>query len=73
MMPRQDGIALGGTSERGVWSLEPNEEARKRIVDAHIALFTAMRPPSGKPVVASASARPPSSPPPLESFFDLRN
>jgi glycine/D-amino acid oxidase-like deaminating enzyme len=73
MMPRQDGIALGGTSERGVWSLEPNEEARKRIVDAHIALFTAMRPPSGKPLVSSASARPLSSPPPLESFFDLRN
>src|SRR5207302_2226442 len=40
MMPRQDGIALGGTSERGVWTLEPNEEARKRIVDAHIELFT---------------------------------
>ena len=71
MMPRQDGIALGGTSERGVWSLEPNEEARKRIVDAHIALFTAMKPPNGKPAVATASARVPSSPPPLESFFDL--
>jgi len=71
MMPRQDGIALGGTSERGVWSLEPNEEARKRIVDAHIALFTAMKPPNGKPAVATASAQAPSSPPPLESFFDL--
>ena len=71
MMPRQDGIALGGTSERGVWSLEPNEEARKRIVDAHIALFTAMKPPNGKPAVATASTQVPSSPPPLESFFDL--
>src|SRR5438876_5977678 len=36
MMPRSDGIALGGTSERGIWTLEPNEEARNRIVQAHI-------------------------------------
>lgn len=43
MMPRRDGIALGGTSERGVWSLEPNEDARKQIVDAHIQVFRAMR------------------------------
>jgi glycine/D-amino acid oxidase-like deaminating enzyme len=71
MMPRHDGIALGGTSERGVWSLEPNEEARKRIVDAHIALFTAMKPPNGKTLLASASTQPP-SPPPLESFSDLQ-
>jgi glycine/D-amino acid oxidase-like deaminating enzyme len=42
-MPRRDGIALGGTSERGVWTLEPNDEARKQIVDAHIRVFTAMR------------------------------
>jgi D-amino-acid oxidase len=71
MMPRHDGIALGGTSERGVWSLEPNEEARKRIVDAHIALFTAMTPPKGKTFVPGASAGRP-SPPSLESFFDLQ-
>ena len=43
MYPRTDGIALGGTSEEGVWSLEPNEEARQQIVAAHIALFAAMR------------------------------
>src|SRR2546429_3547999 len=43
MMPRSDGIALGGTSERGVWTLEPNDEARREIVDQHIQLFTAMR------------------------------
>jgi glycine/D-amino acid oxidase-like deaminating enzyme len=45
MMPRRDGIALGGTSERNVWTLEPNEEARQRIVSEHIKLFTSMRPP----------------------------
>ena len=43
MQPRSDGIILGGTSERGVWSLKPNEEARRRVVDGHIALFDAMR------------------------------
>ena len=43
MMPRTDGIALGGTSERGVWTLEPNEGARQEVVDQHIQLFAAMR------------------------------
>ena len=43
MQPRNDGIALGGTSERGVWSLEPNQEAMQRIVSAHIAVYSAMR------------------------------
>jgi glycine/D-amino acid oxidase-like deaminating enzyme len=43
MMPRSDGLALGGTSERDVWTVEPNEEARREIVDQHIQLFTAMR------------------------------
>ena len=43
MQPRRDGIALGGTTEEGVWSLEPNPEARQRIVDAHAELFAGMR------------------------------
>ena len=43
MHPRSDGIALGGTSEEGNWSLEPDENARQRIVEAHRALFAAMR------------------------------
>ena len=41
MLPRSDGIILGGTSERGEWSLEPNEEARRRVVEDHIELFEA--------------------------------
>ncbi len=45
MTPRSDGIALGGTAERGVWTMEPNAEARKGIVDGHIALYKSMRPP----------------------------
>jgi glycine/D-amino acid oxidase-like deaminating enzyme len=43
MMPRSDGLILGGTSERGEWSLDVNEEERRRIVDGHIELFDAMR------------------------------
>ena len=43
MIPRQDGILLGGTFERNVWSLDVNEDARRRIVEGHRALFEGMR------------------------------
>ena len=43
MQPRRDGIVLGGTSERGVWSREPNQEALRLIVGAHMAVYSAMR------------------------------
>jgi len=43
MMPRADGIALGGTSQRGVWTMEPDEAERRRIVEAHIELYSGMR------------------------------
>jgi glycine/D-amino acid oxidase-like deaminating enzyme len=39
MMPRKDGILLGGTHERGNWSLEPDMEAFERIVAGHQKLF----------------------------------
>jgi hypothetical protein len=42
MMPRQDGIVLGGTHERGVWSLEPNLAEVDRILAGHRALFDEM-------------------------------
>ena len=45
MMPRSDGIVLGGTSIRDDWSLIVNEEERKRIVETHIDLFNSMRGP----------------------------
>ena len=45
-MARSDGIALGGTSQRDVWTLEPDEAERKRVVEGHIALFSAMRSPN---------------------------
>lgn len=43
MMPRRDGIVLGGTSERDVWTLEPNDQERDRILRRHVELFTTMR------------------------------
>ncbi len=43
MFPRTDGILLGGTHERGVWSLEPNLEAKQRILAEHARIFQHMR------------------------------
>lgn len=43
MMPRSDGIALGGTSQRGVWTLEADDTERRRIVQGHIELFSKMQ------------------------------
>jgi len=43
MMSRRDGIILGGTSQRDVWTLEPDEDERRRVVESHIAVFGAMK------------------------------
>ncbi len=43
MMPRSDGIVLGGTSQRGIWTMEPDDAERKRVVEGHIDLFSQMR------------------------------
>ena len=43
MFPRRDGILLGGTHERGDWTLEPNIDAQTRIVSAHQTFFARMR------------------------------
>ena len=43
MFPRRDGILLGGTHEAGVWSLEPDLEAKARIVSEHARIFREMR------------------------------
>jgi glycine/D-amino acid oxidase-like deaminating enzyme len=39
MFPRRDGIVLGGTHERGVWDLEPEENETARILTGHRAIF----------------------------------
>ena len=66
-MPRSDGIALGTTMERGVWSLEPDEEARQRAVERAIERFSAMRRPD--PSVPLAASRAPTAVPGMGSFL----
>ena len=43
MFPRSDGILLGGTFERGNWTLEPDPEAEKRVIEGHRQFFASMR------------------------------
>lgn len=43
MFPRSDGILLGGTFERGVDSLEPDQAQSERILAGHARLFGSMR------------------------------
>jgi hypothetical protein len=43
MFPRADGILLGGTFERGNWSVDPDPDTQKRIIEAHRQFFEGMR------------------------------
>ena len=43
MMPRRDGIILGGTSIRDNWSFEVEEKDRQRVVTLHIEFFNSMQ------------------------------
>lgn len=43
MFPRSDGILLGGTFERGNWSLDPDPAAIERVLDGHRRFFAAMK------------------------------
>ncbi len=71
-LPRSDGIALGFTAERDVWTLEPNEDARRQVVDACIKFFGAMRGPDpGARLTTGASLS--DGPPILDSFFGLES
>jgi D-amino-acid oxidase len=46
MMPRRDGIILGGTSQRDIWALEPDEAERRRVVEGHMQLFASFKQPT---------------------------
>jgi glycine/D-amino acid oxidase-like deaminating enzyme len=35
MFPRKDGIILGGTFDKGNWSLEPDKQVTERILSGH--------------------------------------
>ncbi|MEX2284844.1 MAG: hypothetical protein WEE89_20320, partial [Gemmatimonadota bacterium] len=69
MLPRSDGIALGHTMERGVWSLEVDPVARDRVLEQHMGTFRTMRGPDLILRVPTEPS-PALSPPPVESFFD---
>jgi len=43
MFPRPDGIILGGTFERDVWSTQPEAAAIDRIVKSHQRFFEGFR------------------------------
>lgn len=53
MMARTDGIVLGGTTERNVWTTEVNEAEKQRIIDNHVTLFDAMRQPGAPAATAT--------------------
>jgi glycine/D-amino acid oxidase-like deaminating enzyme len=43
MFPRRDGVLLGGSHERGEWSLGPDPATTTRITTENAALFGGMR------------------------------
>ena len=43
MFPRTDGILLGGTFEKGEWSLSVNEMAKARVLQGHAKFFSSFR------------------------------
>jgi len=43
MFPRTDGILLGGTFEKGEWSLSVNETAKARVLQGHAKFFGSFR------------------------------
>ncbi len=43
MFPRTDGILLGGTFEKGEWSLSVNETAKARVLQGHAKFFGTFR------------------------------
>jgi glycine/D-amino acid oxidase-like deaminating enzyme len=56
MFPRRDGILLGGTHERGSWSLEPDVATKRRIIQSHRELFDlddTASPPAPRPASAA--------------------
>lgn len=42
MFPRKDGIVLGGTHDKGNWSLEPDPVQRERILKGHQAIAASL-------------------------------
>jgi glycine/D-amino acid oxidase-like deaminating enzyme len=66
-MPRSDGIALGSTQERGVWTMEPNEQERTRVIENCIRFYTGMAPL--RPGASLTRTAAPGMTPAVDSFF----
>jgi len=43
MFPRRDGVLLGGTHERGIWTTEPDESIITNMLDDHKRISEGMR------------------------------
>ena len=43
MFPRRDGVLLGGTHERGIWTTEPDESIIASMLDDHKRISDGMR------------------------------
>jgi glycine/D-amino acid oxidase-like deaminating enzyme len=67
MLPRSDGIVLGHVMERGVESLDVNEEERTRVIESAMRLFNSMRAPASAPAAQTSTV--PAEIPPVEAFF----
>jgi len=49
MFPRTDGVLLGGTFDRGEWSLEPDPDVTASLLARHAAFFEGMEDPWAPP------------------------
>jgi D-amino-acid oxidase len=70
MLPRADGIVLGHTMDRGEWSLEVDDGARRRVMETHMQIFRSMPPFDSSLLVSRAGGQGPAQAPPVESFFE---
>lgn len=69
MTPRVSGIVLGHVLQRGVSSLDVDQEAQTRVVESAMRTFNGMRPPDLR-TLRGSEFRAPRDLPPVESFFD---
>jgi glycine/D-amino acid oxidase-like deaminating enzyme len=69
MLPRRDGIVLGHVMQRGVETLEVDEEEQRRVMEQHLRFFAEMRGPAAGVVSAAPGVGTISGAPPVESFF----
>jgi D-amino-acid oxidase len=69
MNPRSDGLVIGNLQDRGNWSLEVDEEVRRRNMEAAIRFFGEMRGPIPRKQLTRSA--PPAVAPRLESFYGV--